>query len=341
MFIFLENAKKYLIVKVFRRKGILFALLAICGVFVMAPVSSAQEKEGQTRWERGADIPLARGGYFAEWLDGGLWLAGGSYWKDGEKLWTAEASHYDPATKEWSTREPLPKAFGYGVTARIGNTIYLLGGVNADGSPNRQVYTLKNGKWEVHGMSPDVFIYPAYAVVGKNIYIFGGSPSPTDVTRATASTWIYDTDANAWEKGPSIPGEPRQIFSAAAVGKSIYVFGGVTQRSGEEIRNLDNAYRLDTARKTWSEVKAMPLAMRAFWAGTDGRAVYLLGGYSDKGLDTVYRYHPAEDAYTLVSHLPQPLMDTKFIYGNGKFYGASGEDKLMSRFEGLVIGTLR
>lgn len=341
MFIFSEKANKHLIVKVFGRRGILFGLLAICGVFTMTLVSSAQEKTEKIVWERGENIPLARGGYFAEWLDGGLWLAGGSYWKDGQKLWTTEVSHYDPESKKWSTREPLPKAFGYGVTARVGRSLYLLGGVDADGAPNKQIYKLTDGKWSVIGMSPGVFIYPAYAVVGKNVYIFGGSPSPSDVTKATADTWIYDTEANVWEKGPPIPGEPRQIFSSAAVGKYIYVFGGVTQKADEEIRNLDNAYRFDTDRKTWSEIGAMPVAMRAFWAGTDGKHVYLLGGYSDAGLDMVYRYNPNEDAYANVSKLPQPLMDTKFIYRNGKFYGASGEDKLASRFEGLVIGTLR
>ena len=78
--------------------------------------------------------------------------------------------------------------------------------------------------------------------------------------------------------------------------------------------------------------------MRAFWAGADGKFVYLLGGYSDAGLDTVYRYLPMADKYELISKLPQPLMDTKFIFANNTFFGASGEDKLASRFKGIVIG---
>jgi hypothetical protein len=85
----------------------------------------------------------------------------------------------------------------------------------------------------------------------------------------------------------------------------------------------------------------MPAAMRAFWATSDGSSVYLIGGYSDAGLDNVIRYSPKRDEYEFVSKLPQPLMDTKFIYNKGTFYGASGEDKLVSRFPGIVIGKFK
>lgn len=327
--------------KVSKIKNILVGLFTVCGVFAMVLVSSAQENEQQIVWERGADIPLARGGYFAEWLEGRLWLGGGSYWKDGKKLWTTEVSLYDPQTDTWSNGEPLPKAFGYGVTARIGKAIYILGGADEDGTPNKHIYKFSAGKWDVVGMTPDVFVYPAYTAVGSSIYIFGGSSSSADVTQATADLWIYHTDANVWKKASAIPGKPRQIFSAAAIGELIYVFGGVTQKTGEDILNLDDAYRFDTTKSEWKKLKPMPVAMRAFWAGSDRKEVFLIGGYSDAGLDTVYKYIPERDDYEKVSKLPQPLMDTKFIYGNGKFYGASGEDKPMSRFGGLVIGSIK
>lgn len=316
-------------------------LLVIWGLIGMTFISSAKAQESQITWQRGADIPLPRGGYFAEWHNGGLWLAGGSYWKDGKKLWTNETSFYNPKTKTWSTLKPIPKAVGYGATAKIGKDLFLFGGADADGNLNTDVYRLRGEDWSKVSESPSGFIYPAYTAVGSKVYIFGGSTSASDVTKATNNVLIYDAKTGKWEKTAAIPGEARQIFSAAAIGKYIYVFGGVTQKQGEKIYNLDDAYRFDTRAKTWSKIKKTPTAMRAFWAGSDGKNIYLIGGYADAGLDSVYRYAPSKDEYELVSKLPQPLMDTKFIYNKGHFYGASGEDKLMSRFSGLVIGKIK
>ncbi len=305
-----------------------------------AAAANASTKTMHIDWKRAEDVPLPRGGYFAAWQNGGLWIAGGSYWKDDKKLWTNESSLFDPKSGKWSTGEPIPKAFGYGVTANIDGEIYIMGGADGEGDPNRDIYRLRDGKWAKAGETPAAFVFPAYSSVGSSIYVLGGSPDPADVTASTNEVHIYDAKTGTWSKGEPIPGVPRQIFSAAAVGTDIYVFGGLTQKKGEAIANLDDAYRFDTATGKWNAIKNMPVKMRAFWAGTDGQNVFLIGGYSDAGLDSVYKYSPKTDDYELISKLPQPLMDTKFIFNDGHFYGASGEDKPRSRFSGLVIGTI-
>lgn len=292
-------------------------------------------------WSRGADVPLPRGGYFAAWYNGGLWIAGGSYWKDGKKFWTDEASFYDPKNKTWSKLNPIPRLIGYGVTSRIGKDLYLLGGVDGEGNLNKNIYRLRGDNWSKIGESPTGFVYAAFATIGSKIYVFGGSTSSADVTKATNETWVYETVTDMWGKLNPITGEPRQTFSAAAVGKNVYLFGGVTQKVGEKYYNLGDAYRFETTTGKWTSLKNLPQPVRAFWAAAVGKNVYLFGGFGEAGLDTVYRYAPASDTYKLVSKLPQPLMDTKFIYNNGKFYGASGEDKLVSRFLGMVIGHQR
>lgn len=302
---------------------------------------SAEAQKKEIVWTRDADIPLARGGYFAEWYSGGLWLAGGSYWKDGKKLWTNETSFYNPKTKTWSTLSPIPKAIGYGITAKIGKDLYILGGADGDGNFNSDIYRWRDGNWGKVGESPTGFVFSAYSAVGSKIYVFGGSPSAADIAQSTNETLIYETKTNKWKKADPIPGKTRQIFSANKIGKNIYIFGGVRQEKGQPIKNLDDAYKFDTQTETWMPIKKMPVAMRAFWAGSDGENIYLIGGYNEAGLETVYRYSPSKNDYETVSKLPQPLMDTKFIFHKGKFYGASGEDKPMSRFAGLIIGELK
>jgi N-acetylneuraminic acid mutarotase len=324
--------------KVFTTSSIFSIILIALAASVSLMAQSANET---ISWSRGPDISLPRGGYFAAWYKGGLWIAGGSYWKNGEKLWTDETSFYDPKSKSWSMLKPIPRRIGYGITAVIGKDLYLLGGADSEGNLNRDIYRLRAGQWRTVGKSPAGFVFPAFAVIGSKIYVFGGSASATDVTKATNDTWVYNAETHRWSRLEAIPGPPRQIFSSAAIGKTIYVFGGVTQEPGEQFANLDDAYRLDTRTGKWIPLKKLPRPMRAFWAVSDGSFVYLVGGYGDSGLDTVYRYSPLSDSYELVSTLPQPLMDTKFIYNDGIFYGASGEDKPASRFQGLVIGSIK
>jgi len=323
-------------------RSFIWVFSAVLAVVIMINLAVfGYSQANSIAWSRGPDIPLARGGYFAAWHDGGLWIAGGSYWKDGKKLWTRETSLYDPHRKTWLSLKPIPCAIGYGVTAQIGKDIFLLGGTDEDGALNRDIYRLHEGTWSNIGMSPEGFIYAAFVTIGSRIYIFGGATSPSDVTKATSDSRVYDVKTKHWSKLAPVPGPPRQTFSAVAIGTAIYVFGGVTQRPGEKFYNLNDAYRYDTVTGKWSPLKPLPQPMRAFWAGSDGKNVYLIGGYNERGLDTVYRYTPSTDTYSIASNLPQPLMDTKFIFNGGKFYGASGEDKLMSRFKGLVIGSLK
>src|SRR3990170_2616375 len=91
-----------------------FISLFIVMVFPDLTIHSQGVKATAIDWVRGPDMPQPRGGYFAAWYQNGLWIAGGSYWKDGEKLWTDETSFYDPKSKAWSTLKPIPRRIGYG-----------------------------------------------------------------------------------------------------------------------------------------------------------------------------------------------------------------------------------
>ncbi len=59
------------------------------------------------RWKLGRDLPLPKGGYGSGFLDGKLILAGGTHWKDGQKLWLDETVAYDPQGRSMG----IPAAF--------------------------------------------------------------------------------------------------------------------------------------------------------------------------------------------------------------------------------------
>lgn len=318
----------------------LLALSAIGNVMpgrgVVADLSPQVTQE-TILWSRGPDIPLPRGGYYASWYEGGLLIAGGTYWKDGKKLWTDSVSFYEPSRNRWVEWPPLPLTLAYGVMAQVKGKLYLIGGMVND-RLSVDMFRLDGRKWTRIGEAPAESIYGASTVVGNKIYVLGGGDSNNDLTTATNETWSFDPTSSRWEQLEGFPGKPRVVHGVVSIGNSIFLFGGATQSKGGPLIDLNDAYRFDTVTKKWSTLTPMPQACRAMGVTVARGSIYLIGGVGQNSLDTVYSYQPGRDEYRLVSHLPSPLLDAKFFFQNGVFYGATGEDKARSRFPGLYIG---
>ena len=290
-------------------------------------------------WSRAVDLPLPRGGYFAAWHNGGVLVAGGTYWKEGKKIWTDAVHFFDPKQGRWFVRTPLPRPLAYGQMISIGGNAYLLGGCD-ENTVYRTVFRLQSDGWTRIGELPDSLVYFSAVATGDVIYLLAGSHSLNDLSQGTNRAWALDLRAMTWREIEPVPGPPRMTHAAAVVGKSIYVFGGATQEPGKNLIDLDDVVCFDTERKTWRTAARLPEPTRAGWALAVGPAVYLLGGANEKMLDQVLRYDSVADQYSRTSNLPLPLADTKFFYHNGMIYGAGGEDRARSRFAGTIIGTL-
>jgi N-acetylneuraminic acid mutarotase len=316
-----------------------FILMMFCP-FVLLQVSGRSTVATEISWERGPDISLPRGGYFASWYKGGLVVAGGTYWKDRKKLWTDQVSFYNPSQGKWEEWAPLPCPIAYGVMAQVDGKLYLIGGTD-ETNLHLDVYRLEGRNWQRIGEAPAAFLYGSATVAGGDIYITGGGTSITDATQVTSQAWAYNPKSGKWRKLPDVPGAPRELHVSGVVGKYLYVFGGYTQRTGESPRNLGDAYRYHIARNEWTQIKDTPEPVRASFGVAVKDGIYMFGGFATKGLNVVYRYDPGKNDYQVISKMPLPLMDTKFFFAKGRFYGATGEDRGGSRFSGLLIGELK
>lgn len=302
-------------------------------------MSSAPSSPTMT-WTRGPDVPLPRGGYYAAWHAGGLLLAGGTYWQAGVKRWTDDVSFYNPLARAWTSRPALPRRLAYGAMAALGGNVYVLGGCD-ESTTYRDMYRLHGAQWEPAGQTPSTLQYTTAIAVGRRIFLLGGTSLVGDLTRASAEAWVYDSADGRWEQLPPMPGTPRCIHAAAAIGQRIYVFGGCYQPAGAPLVNLADACCLDTETRKWSVLAPAPVAARSWSAAAAGEAIYLFGGYAGQFLDSIYRYDPGADAYTLAGRLPLPLADCKYFFHAGAFYAATGEDAAGgSRFAGTLIGRL-
>ena len=306
-------------------------------VSLLILLSGTAAAETALTWSRGPDLELPRGGYSAAVYQEGILVVGGAYWRDGEKLWTDRVDFYDPEAEAWSQRPSLPEPLGYGGLVRIGEDLYLLGGGNGP-QPQRKVFKLTEEGWSVAGQNPAPRYLASVVAVGSTIYQVAGSHSMTDLDRCTDEVWSLDVATGDWQRLTPIPGPPRMIHAAAVLGSSVYIFGGSTKELGQQLRNLDDAYRFDTGTGQWTQLGPAPVAARAWWAEPVGELIYLSGGYAQSFQGTVYEFDPSGDTYTLVSSFEPGLADTEFLHLDGAFYGISGEDKGRSRFPGLLIG---
>lgn len=314
-------------------------LLLLLNVFVLSVLFSGQvfPQIDSISWTRGPDIPLQRGGYYGAWYNGGLVVAGGTYWSNKKKLWTDKVSFYDPKLNKWSELLPLPRPQAYGTMVESKGNLYLFGGTD-ENTIYKEVYRFDGKSWTKISEMPRPLIYTASAIIGSRVYLVGGGESLNDSALGTNGAWAYDIKSGKWETLAPTPGPPVLYHTVSAVGNSLYVFGGSTQESGKELTNLNNVYKFDTISKAWQAVNPAPVSARAWYSTSVGGQIYLFGGYTDHFLDDVYRYDPARDQYSLISHLPLRLCDAPFFYSKGRFFGATGEDNPGSRFKGMLIG---
>ncbi|CAL1409672.1 unnamed protein product [Linum trigynum] len=154
-----------------------------------------------------------------------------------------------------------------------------------------------NGKWvklEQEGKGPGARSSHAVALVGDKAYAFGGEFAP----RVPVDNQIYAFDLKTltWS-APETTGDvppPRVGVTMAAVGKTIYVFGGRDTEHNE----LNELYAFDTETSQWtllSSGDAGPANRSYHSTAADDRHVYVFGGCGVDGrLNDLWGYDVVE-----------------------------------------------
>ncbi len=142
----------------------------------------------------------------------------------------------------------------------------------------------------------------------QQLYVMGGEAAQG---RTVALVEAYDLTVNEWRARAPLP-EPLANLAAATLGDYIYVAGGSTLTATGESLVSDNFLRYDPANNRWDELGALPTPLAGAQLVSDGRALYLLGGWDGKAMhDELWRFVPAKADTTshatweLVTRLPQ------------------------------------
>lgn len=158
--------------------------------------------------------------------------------------------------------------------ARVGNTLYLIGG---RGERPVEIYNPKTNTWKT-GATPPVSMHHFQAVPYKGkIYVMGALSGNFPDEDPVANVYVYDPQKDRWEKGPAIP-ENRRRGAAGAVayqGK-IYLVGGIQNGHIDgHVRWLDT---FDPQTGEWKQLADAPRYRDHFQAAVVNGKLYAAGG---------------------------------------------------------------
>lgn len=206
-------------------------------------------------WVARQPLNVPRFGAAVGVVDNKIYVIGG--WGDGA-LDSVEV--YDPTTDTWTTGyEPIPEPVAFASAAVVDNKIYLIGGRRNSldpGNPDPDdvlstVYEYDPGantwtqKADIPSPRPGEISgrnRAAAAVVDGKIYLMGGTNYPD---RWLDTVQVYDpagSSGGSWDTLNWMPSR-RGELAAAAVGDTIYAFGGVQSWDSSTV---DTTYAFDT-----------------------------------------------------------------------------------------------
>lgn len=224
---------------------------------------------------------------------------------------------------DWDPLAPLALPRQETGAARVGGTIYVVGGLQP-GFPFQadatvEAYAIATGTWSFVTPLPVAGGLDHMGVVawGGRVYVMGGYSGDF---AARDETWIYDPALDAWSAGADMPA-PRGACWAVTHGERIYVLGG-ENAAGQPTAST---FVYDPAADSWSVGAPFTMPREHLTAATSGDFVYVIGGRTGASTNVNERYHPATDTWTTMAPMPTARSAMAVAELGGRIHVAGGE----------------
>ncbi len=227
-------------------------------------------------WKARTSMPTARIGFGVCEVNGNIYAIGG--YAQGGAPGMATVEEYNPVTDSWRARAPMPTARRWLAVSAAGGRCYAIGGDAGAGNPPLRVveeYDPATNQWRRRADLPQSKSALASVTFKGTIYVFGGTDTAYDpVGPATATTFVYDPRANAWEARAPMP--VASLMMAATVVKDyVYALGGVP---GPFTSATATVQRYNPLKDSWSLLSDMPAPRANHMAATVNDKLYVIGG---------------------------------------------------------------
>ena len=215
----------------------------------------------------------------AAFLDGTLYLIGGSDGPGTDSPISSAVYAYTLGTNTWSQMASLPVGVADPGIAVLDGQLYVIGGctqgpgcVGQIGNPSTGMYRYNPAAntWTKLARYPTPVGAEACAGIDGEIACAGGETT----IPPTRATWLYDPASNHWTQGADMPYPAQQMAYAGANGK-LQIAGGQTGEVENNIPDTRRVSQYDPATNTWT---ALPPLKTPVFQGGGSCGMYLIGG---------------------------------------------------------------
>ena len=283
------------------------------------------------QWTKGANLPEGiRAANTETHIQNGvgyMYVIGG---RNDQDIITNKNYRYNLSTNSWETMADVPTPILGSSSAKIGNNIYIIGGmVTTPGTITNNVYkyNIINNVWSELAKTPNAYTDgDAVAYQDSLIYTVG--------SYASKKSFVYNINTNKWKTATTLPNTGSALsYGALSVhgNKLVYVGGSngtfsPTYYNKVWIGEIDQNNR---ANITWTQGTNFPGLTRTFFELRPWHnGLILIGGTTDNTFDTFsdenYFYDPQANTWTKLSNKP-----TAWNTGNAASIYIDGKWKLL------------
>lgn len=223
----------------------------------------------------------------------------------------------------WGSLEPSPLERTEVGAARIGDSIYVVGGFVPEGGDTGRMVRYDIGADERTELAPHpgAINHPGVAAAGGRLYVYGGNRAegqPSD------HLYRYAPAADEWKRRPDAP-SARMAMAFAAIGGRLYAAGGKTAHNAE-VRRLE-VY--DISARRWHRGPGMEVGRNHVAGAASAGRLYAIGGRPgpvDGNFSTVERYDPDTRRWKQVAPLETARSRSAAVtLGDGRIVAFGGE----------------
>lgn len=271
-----------------------------------------------------------------------LWIAGGSYWDQGEKKLGREIWRWRRVSSSWEVVGLLANGFGHGGSAVSGKYLWLAGGFDSQGPSGRvSRIDLETGATAEIATLPEPRAYCGAAILEGALWVVGGTKSDADFSRAEHTLLRVNLqNGHVTTESTDAPALINPLV--LALNGELHVLPGSIW-SGAQNRLVvpEVAYVYSPATREWKKRALQALLPRGMsGAALTSHQALVTGGVATQAGKTIFSaaswiYDARESTFTVATPLPAGRLAPAIVGDAAAVIVAGGEDGAKSRADSV------